>query len=411
MMPPSTSPSPLSQSPVWPPQTLRTLQVGMRWFPVEGGSGLDRMFYGLLRSLPAAGVACHGLVTAPNADGLGRRSQSSEISPTDVATVTAFSPETASLPRRILALRRSLRHACADSAPDLIATHFALHALPLLGTHEWPPHVVHFHGPWALESAVEGESGWRVWIKRQLEAFIYRTGAGFIVLSDAFRSVLHRTYGVPESRIVVVPGGVDIDRFAPSVSQRDARLQLGWPTDRPILLTVRRLVRRVGLEPLLTAVKLLRRAHPDLLLLMAGKGALYGELERRIRDEGLSDNARLLGFLPDAHLPLAYHAADVSVMPTQFLEGFGLAAIESLAAGTPPIVTPVGGLPELLEPLSPNLVCEGTDAPSLAARIDSVLRGRIKLPSPDACRSYAKRHYDWPVIARNTKRAYQQILQ
>lgn len=64
-----------------------------------------------------------------------------------------------------------------------------------------------------------------------------------------------------------------------------------------------------------------------------------------IVDRGLSDNVELLGFVPDDLLPHIYRAADLSIVPTQALEGFGLIALEALAAGTPVIVSPVGGPP------------------------------------------------------------------
>ena len=74
---------------------------------------------------------------------------------------------------------------------------------------------------------------------------------------------------------------------------------------------------------------------------------------------GLQDHVRLLGHVPEADLPLAYRAADLTVMPTASLEGFGLSVIESLAAGTPVLATPVGGMLDILPPLGEQLVLEG----------------------------------------------------
>jgi glycogen synthase len=119
----------------------------------------------------------------------------------------------------------------------------------------------------------------------------------------------------------------------------------------------------------------------------------------------------LAGFVPDADLPLAYRAADLSVVPSIALEGFGLIVLESLAAGTPVIVTPVGGLPEVVRGLSKDLILEGSSPAQIAEGLAARLGARSKLPSDAACQSYAKDNFDWPVIAKKVKGVYERCLQ
>ncbi|HWJ21248.1 MAG TPA: glycosyltransferase, partial [Gemmatimonadaceae bacterium] len=121
---------------------------------------------------------------------------------------------------------------------------------------------------------------------------------------------------------------------------------------------------------------------------------------------GLAEHVRLLGFLPDAQLPLAYRAADVTVVPTVALEGFGLIVAESLAAGTPAIVTPVGGLPEVVEALSPSLVTEAAGPRAIAASLSAALDGTLALPNAAACARFAANNYSWDVIARRVAEVY-----
>ncbi len=380
--------------------TVRALQLGKSWFESEAGGGLDRFFFELTRHLPEAGVEIESYVVGST--------------PPEEGGIRGLSSSTASLPRRLFDVHAALRAARLDRF-DLVAAHFALYALPLLHAIPPPPLVVHFHGPWADESRAEGESPLKVRTKAALERLVYRRAQRFIVLSRAFRDVLHRSYAVPPSRIRIVPGGVDVDRFATDASRREARRRLGWPTDRPLLLAVRRLTRRMGLEKLVDAMATVRRTVPDALLLVAGRGPLAEPLRARIEARGLDDHVALLGFVPEADLPLAYRAADVSVVPSETLEGFGLITVESLAAGTPALVTPVGGLPEVVRGLSPNLVLPedtvGRDAaPALGARLAAALNGSLALPPGHRCRAYARTHYDWPVIARQTRRIYEEVL-
>jgi glycosyltransferase involved in cell wall biosynthesis len=124
----------------------------------------------------------------------------------------------------------------------------------------------------------------------------------------------------------------------------------------------------------------------------------------------MTESVKLLGYVPDADLPLAYRAADITIVPSTSLEGFGLVAAESLAAGTPAVVTPVGGLPEVVRGLAPQWVLAGTAATDLAEGIIGALTGRLGGPGPDACAAYARANFDWPVIAARVRGVYAEAL-
>jgi glycosyltransferase involved in cell wall biosynthesis len=196
--------------------------------------------------------------------------------------------------------------------PDLIVSHFALYTLPVLDLIKDRPLVVHFQGPWADEGQVEGHSGPRHAAKRIVEKMVYRRASRAIVLSQAFAEVLARRYDFPEDRISVVPGGIDVARFAVAETRAQARSRLSWPEERPILVAVRRLVPRMGLENLITAIAALRQAVPDILLMIAGRGVLHAQLAAQIESAGLAAHVKLLGFVSDDDLPYLYRAATIS---------------------------------------------------------------------------------------------------
>jgi glycosyltransferase involved in cell wall biosynthesis len=200
---------------------------------------------------------------------------------------------------------------------------------------------------------------------------------------------------------------VDVSRFASAPARATCRRALQWPTDRPIVLCVRRLVRRVGIDALIDASVALRQRVPDALVLIAGTGPMRAELEARIVALGLSDTVRLLGFVPDDSLPLAYRAADLSVVPTAALEGFGLITVESLAAGTPCVVTPVGGLTDVVSPFAPQLVTESVSAEHIGDSLAAALLGTIPVPSAAMCTQYARARFDWPVVAARVRGVYE----
>ncbi|MCC8391230.1 glycosyltransferase family 4 protein [Paraburkholderia sp. MMS20-SJTR3] len=370
----------------------------MHWFSERPG-GLDRMYQSLIDTLPAQGVGVRGIVAG-----------SAAVLHASGGRVQAFAHADAQLHRRLRGARQLSLALRAARLPDLVASHFALYAAPTSGVFRRVPKVVHFHGPWGAESHPEGGGGWSRAARIALERFVYRGATRHIVLSRAFGRLLHETYRVPDDSIRIVPGCVDVDHFDIAADRRAARARLGLPQDRPLLFCIRRLVSRMGLEDLIDALALVKLRVPDVLLTIAGKGPLETQLHARIRARGLDAHVRLAGFVPVDDVPLWYRAADLSVVPTVSLEGFGLTTIESLAAGTPVLVTPVGGLPEAVAPLSNALVLPSGGYKAIGEGLIDALLGHSVLPDSDACRAYARRHFDRAVVAAQVADVYREAI-
>jgi glycosyltransferase involved in cell wall biosynthesis len=383
-------------------KTLTVLALGMHWF-AEGSGGMDRVFYDLVTGLPAYGIAVRALVEGP----AGVASATDGV----VSSYCPISDEARPLGRlgRVRGIRRRIGELVAGGGCDVIATHFALYPALATGRLGSLPHVTHFHGPWAAESRMEGEGGLATTAKFWMERPVYRRSSRVVVLSRAFGDLVQRRYGVDPARVRVIPGCVDLPRFAVRPDRMAARAQLGWPTDRPILLSVRRLASRMGLDRLIAAMPAIARAHPEVLLLIAGKGRLATALQQQTEALGMARHVRFLGFLPDADLPLAFRAADINVVPTIALEGFGLTAAEALAAGTPSMVTPVGGLPEVVAELSPDLVFASSGADEIAAGLSAALSGRLRLPDQAACAAYAAARFDPALAVARTAAVYREL--
>ena len=375
-----------------PATAANILCVGIGWFPKTPG-GLDRYVYELTHQLAASQdrVELCGV-------GLPETESNSNLKITNLAEPDSRLWERLWLIRSNFLQRKSAK-------PDAINLHFALYSFPLLQVlPKGVPVTFSFHGPWALESKQEGSGKLSVFLKHWVEDRVYDRCDRFIVLSKAFGDILHQEYQIPWHKIHVIPGGVDLSRFQLNRSRPEARSQIDWPQNRPILFTARRLVHRVGLDKLLIAVATIKPQIPDIWLAIAGKGPLQADLQQQATDLGLNDNVKFLGFLPDDQLPIAYQAADLSVMPSQSLEGFGLAVLESLACGTPALCTPVGGMPEILEPFSPNLITASTEATAIAERLEQLLLKKVPMPSREACHEYAAINFDWQQIAQKVRK-------
>jgi glycosyltransferase involved in cell wall biosynthesis len=362
------------------------LCVGVGWFPKTPG-GLNRYVYELTQQLSTHGdsIQLCGVDLPETA-----------LSPVQLTNLA--SPNCQFL-KRLWEFRSNFpRQALADT--NAINLHFALYSFPILKC--LPRHIpvtFSFHGPWALESQQEGASYWNVQFKQWLEQRVYQRSDRFIALSKAFGQILHETYRVPWEKIHIIPGGVNTASFQHTLSRQEARAQLNWKTDRKILFTPRRLVHRMGLDKLLTAMVQVKNAVPDVWLAIAGKGPIRSALEQQVSELGLSNHVQFLGFVPDEHLPIAYQAADLTVVPSQSLEGFGLILAESLACGTPALCTPVGGMPEVIAPLAPELITHSPEPDAIADLLIDLLTETIPLPARSACSEYAHSQFDWQIIA------------
>ena len=224
--------------------TLTAMALGNFWFPEKQG-GLDRVFMELQRHLPSTKITMRGLV-------LG-----SERAPVDTeGMVTAFAPTDAPMFKRMRHARRTVQQAILNQPPDITVAHFAPYAFAALNSLRKKPFVVLFHGPWADESGAEGASARKIQVLHAIERRVYRQADRIIVLSAAFRDLLVRGYGVDSDRVRIVPAGVDATQFNTGLTHAQARAALRWPQDRPVVLCVRRLVQRMGLEDLIGAISL-----------------------------------------------------------------------------------------------------------------------------------------------------------
>jgi glycosyltransferase involved in cell wall biosynthesis len=294
------------------------------------------------------------------------------------------------------------------SRPDVVNVHFAFDGLGavLVARLLRIPIVVMFQGPWAREAVATGHRG--TWplssrLRRFIELRVYRSASRCIVLSGAFREVLATEYGVPLERIRVIPAGIETSAFESLLDREDARRRVGLPaSDGFTLVTVRRLVARMGLDLLLRAVA--RLEDRDVRLAIAGTGPERSSLEDLADRLGLGGRVAFMGKVPDADLAAFYAAGDLCVVPTRELEGFGYVALESLAAGTPVLATAVGGLVDLVGAFAPRRLV-AADPASLAAGIAEAMVGPLE--DRLECRRYAAQ-FDWQAIAPRVEAVFRE---
>jgi len=211
--------------------------------------------------------------------------------------------------------------------------------------------------------------------------------------SQYTKTLLGTLHGADVQRKVhVIPGWVDLEKFQVIADREAAKIRLGWPTDVPLLFTLRRLVPRMGLDLLLYAlqeIKSLVRFH----LVIGGQGPLRETLESLVDDLGLRERVHFAGFVPETLLPIMYGAADAFVLPTAKLECFGLIALESLASGRPVLATPVGAIPELVQQVEPAWLSSDVTPETIAHLLRDFLHGKLPEHNPQQLRAFVTDNY------------------
>jgi glycosyltransferase involved in cell wall biosynthesis len=259
------------------------------------------------------------------------------------------------------------------------------------------------HSPATMEMDIEWPGGSlkqnvRRWfglpLLKRMENTCLRRSSVVCADSDFTRQQMIRIHGRQlGSRIHVIPGWVDLQRFNIVSDRNAAKIALGWPLEVPVLFTLRRLVQRMGLDRLVRAVGIVRDRGQKLRLFIGGDGPLRQELVQLVQNLNLGDSIQFLGRVPDSELPTMYGACDAFVLPTAELECFGLIALEALACGRPVLATPVAAIPELLSNFDRAWLASAADEESIARLIGAFLSGHLPMHSPAEVRRRTEELY------------------
>lgn len=152
--------------------------------------------------------------------------------------------------------------------------------------------------------------------------------------------------GMPESRIIVFPWGVDLMHFRPGADS-SLRAELGWK-DAIVLLSARSMESQYGLETLVDGFIQAARNDPRLRLLALGDGSLRSRLTERVSNAHLLDRVHWAGTVPVERLPAYYRAADWYVSASMS-DGSSVALLEAMACGLPAVVSDIPGNREWVE--------------------------------------------------------------
>ena len=227
-----------------------------------------------------------------------------------------------------------------------------------------------------------------LWYLRVMMPRVLRRAALVLTVSESIKSEITERLGVPPELIRVVPNGCDL--------ADSGRGEISPDVPASYFLFVGTLEPRKNLQGVLTAHRKLRSERSDVppLVVVGGLGWRSGEIPKLIHEEEASGNLITLGYVPDQSLLSLYENAIALVFPS-FYEGFGLPALEAMAAGTPVIASDRGGLPEVvghaglvIDPDDPSAIAEAMER----VLIDPELRSSLRLKGIERAESFTWAH-------------------
>ena len=228
------------------------------------------------------------------------------------------------------------------------------------------PAVISVHNAFPLEAFSD-------WQRPRLQEAFHSVKGVYAVSDSAMRHFLdlYRDMLPPQTRLAVIPNGVDTDTFIVSPERKVlARKQLGLPPDALVLGCVARLSTQKRPQALLALFARLAPQFPQLHLVLVGTGPLEATLRRQVQQTGVQERVVFAGF--QQRIELLMPAFDLHVLLSKN-EGFGIATIEAMACGVPAVGTDVPGTHDILHDSAGGLLLPLDDDNAACAAIAKLL--------------------------------------
>jgi glycosyltransferase involved in cell wall biosynthesis len=245
---------------------------------------------------------------------------------------------------------------------------------------------------------------------KKVAYFLYRHSDRIVTVGNGYKEEIYRRYGIPVTKMSVVPNGIDTGLFIPSPQDNEVRKQYGWE-GRFVVLYLGTHGMAHGLAAVLQAARLLRDAS-EIRFVFVGEGAEKDDLKRRAAE---LTNVQFIDQQPKERVPLFYAACDLglvtlrdtplfqSVLPSKIFEYLGMERAILLTVG--------GEARRLVEDAGAGIYVPPDNPQALAEGIQQAYQTRQMLPAMGRRgRQYVLSHYDRQVLAGRYLDTLEQVL-
>ncbi len=370
-------------------ETLTTVKIGITCYPTFGGSGILATELG--QELALRGHEVH-FISYANPIRLDPEVERVHYHEVEVATYPLFQ-----FPPYTLALASRMAEVAEVYGLDILHAHYAIPhsssaemARRMLAPQQRLPVVTTLHGT-DITLVGTDRSYFRV------TKFAIEESDGITAVSEYLKRRTIEVFGITKE-IAVIHNFVNCEIYKPAADPCRARKTL-------LHISNFRPVKRPT-----DCIRILERVLDtvDAELLMVGDGPERGPAEFLARELGIEKNVSFLG--KQGHVERIIPHADVLLLPSQ-LEAFGLAALEAMACGVPPVATRTGGLTEVITHGEDGFLEEPGDTDAMAARVTELLtRPELHQRMSQAARRTATSRFCSSLLIPEYERYYELVL-
>jgi glycosyltransferase involved in cell wall biosynthesis len=249
----------------------------------------------------------------------------------------------------------------------------------------WEPEVVQAHGGEPLKYALSAArrrgiptvyrrigaapARIRTGPRRFAHAYLMRKAAKVVTVAEALRREAIERFSVPESRIVVIPNGIDAARIAPTKSRSEIRRTLGVRSNEPLILSLGAITWEKDPLAHVAVSERVAAARPDARHLIVGDGPMREQMRGEVTRRGLDRSVSFLGTRTDVGNLLTAADALLFASRPDGMEGMPAQIIEAGMSGLPVVGYAVAGVPEVVRDQETGLLVRPGDVDALAGAV------------------------------------------
>jgi phosphatidylinositol alpha-1,6-mannosyltransferase len=225
----------------------------------------------------------------------------------------------------------------------------------------------------------------------------------FIAVGNETARVL-QAKNIPAEKIVFIPNGIDGSKYLSDFSRADLENFLGQDLqDKKVIMTSGRLARRKG------AAWFIRNVMPKLpenvLYIVAGDGPDKENIELTIRETGLQERVKTIGYMGNPVRDMLFHTCDIFVQPNikiqGDMEGFGISVIEAAYCGIPVIASDLEGLKDAIQDRQNGFLIRSEDTQGYVSKIGQLLSDETyRKDFGQKAHQYVANHLSWEKISK-----------
>jgi glycosyltransferase involved in cell wall biosynthesis len=231
---------------------------------------------------------------------------------------------------------------------------------------------------------------------------------GFMAVSDFYAKRMRDELGIPESKMHVVPIGINLDGYEKRARKESDEFVVGY---------LARVAPEKGLHVLADAYRLLRERTPERRVKLEIAGYIAPEhreylsaIERRVNEWGLAGEVRYRGVLDRASKLAFLKGLDALSVPATYDEPKGMSLLEAMASGVPVVQPRLGSFTEIIKRTGGGLLVDGSDAESLAWGLQALIESpSLAAELGDKGSAGVREHYSASNMARRAIEAYTSI--